>query len=137
MKRERASINRLSPVRYILTTSRPLSPENKRELADIVDATHSNGMSAQQLKGQLGLSYSTAWLLAQKLRRSMVDPEREPLEGVIEVDQTEMPFRADNSFFEITKTGRGSGNGGKYEPWRSLGILSWSVPSRVSSARSR
>ena len=69
-------------------------------------ATHSNGMSAQQLKGQLGLSYSTAWLLAQKLRRSMVDPEREPLEGVVEVDQTEMPFRADNSFFEITKTGK-------------------------------
>ena len=69
-------------------------------------ATHSNGMSAQQLKGQLGLSYSTAWLLAQKLRRSMVDPEREPLEGVVEVDQTEMPFRDDNSFFEITKTGK-------------------------------
>jgi len=32
-------------------------------------ATHSNGMSAQQLMGQLGLgSYKTAWLLAQKLR---------------------------------------------------------------------
>src|SRR5271167_2410103 len=29
----------------------------------------------------------TAWLLAQKLRRSMVDPDREPLEGVVEVDQ--------------------------------------------------
>ncbi len=56
--------------------------------------THSNGMSARQLKGQLGLSYSTAWLLAQKLRRSMVDPDRDPLEGVVEVDQTEMPFRA-------------------------------------------
>jgi len=69
-------------------------------------ATHSNGMSAQQLKGQLGLSYSTAWLLAQKLRRSMVDPEREPLKGVVEVDQTEMPFRADNSVFEIAKTGK-------------------------------
>jgi len=69
-------------------------------------ATHSNGMSAQQLKGQLGRSYGTAWLLAQKLRRSMVDPEREPLEGIVEVDQTEMPFRADNSFFEITKTGK-------------------------------
>ena len=35
-------------------------------------ATHSNGMSAQQLMGQLGLcSYKTAWLLAQKLRRSI------------------------------------------------------------------
>src|SRR3954451_11749604 len=59
-----------------------------------VMATHSNGMSAQQLMGQLGLgSYKTAWLLAQKLRRSMVDPEREPLKGVVEIDQSAMPFR--------------------------------------------
>lgn len=70
-------------------------------------ATHSNGMSAQQLMGQLGLgSYKTAWLLAQKLRRSMVDPERQPLSGVVEIDQSQMPFRADESFFEITKTGK-------------------------------
>ena len=68
-------------------------------------ATHSNGMSAQQLMGQLG-SYKTAWLLAQKLRRSMVDPEREPLKGVVEIDQSEMPFRADETFFEITKSGK-------------------------------
>src|SRR5680860_1351573 len=40
---------------------------------------HSNGMSAQQLMGQPGLgSYKTAWLLAQKLRRSMVDPDDDP-----------------------------------------------------------
>src|SRR4030095_9962972 len=70
-------------------------------------ATHSNGMSAQQLMGQLGLgSDKTAWLLAQKLRRSMVDPEREPLKGVVEIDQSEMPFRADETFFEITKSGK-------------------------------
>lgn len=36
MKRERASINRLSPRRYILATSRPLSPPNKHELATII-----------------------------------------------------------------------------------------------------
>jgi hypothetical protein len=40
-------------------------------------ATHSNGMSAVQLEAQLGLTYKTAWLLAQKLRRSMIDPQRE------------------------------------------------------------
>lgn len=57
--------------------------------------------------GQLGLgSYKTAWLLTQKLRRSMVDPEREPLKGVVEIDQSEMPFRADESFFEITESGK-------------------------------
>jgi len=55
-------------------------------------STHSNGMSARQLQDQLGLTYRTAWLLTQKLRRSMVDPDRDPLEGVVEVDQAEIPF---------------------------------------------
>ena len=36
MKRERGSIDRLSPTRYILATSRPLSPANKHELASII-----------------------------------------------------------------------------------------------------
>ena len=63
-------------------------------------STHSNGMSARQLEDQLGLTYKTAWLLAQKLRRSMVDPDREALEGVVEVDQAEIPFRAGDSFFD-------------------------------------
>src|SRR5947207_1583517 len=69
-------------------------------------ATHSNGMSAVQLEAQLGVTYKTAWLLAQKLRRSMIDPHREPLEGVVEVDQAEIPFRADNSFFDPVKSGK-------------------------------
>src|SRR5947208_4566998 len=65
-------------------------------------ATHSNGMPAVQLGAQLGITYKTAWLLAQKLRRSMTDP----LEGVVEVDQAEIPFRADNSFFDPAKSGK-------------------------------
>ena len=68
-------------------------------------ATHSNGMSAVQLEAQLGTTYKTAWLLAHKLRRSMIDPQREPLEGVVEVDQTNS-FRADNSFFDPVKSGK-------------------------------
>jgi len=62
-------------------------------------ATHSNGMSALQIKAQIGVSYKTAWLLTQKLRRSMVDPDRAPLEGIVEVDQTEIPFRSSDTFF--------------------------------------
>jgi predicted RNA-binding Zn-ribbon protein involved in translation (DUF1610 family) len=69
-------------------------------------ATHSNGMSAVQLEAQLGITYKTAWLLAQKLRRSMIDPQRAPLESVAEVDQAEIPFRADNSFFDPVKSGK-------------------------------
>ena len=68
--------------------------------------THSNGMSALQLEAQLGVTYKTAWLLTQKLRRSMIDPNRELLEGVIEVDQTEIPFRVGDAFFEPGNAGK-------------------------------
>lgn len=69
-------------------------------------STHSNGMSARQLEDQLGLTYKTAWLLTQKLRRSMVDPDREPLEGVVEIDQAEIPFRIGDTFFDPGNSGK-------------------------------
>jgi len=57
-------------------------------------ATHSNGISALQLQKQLGIrSYKTAWLLCAKLRKAMVNPERSPLEGLVEVDETDLPHR--------------------------------------------
>jgi len=60
-------------------------------------ATHSNGISALQLQNQLGLgSYRTAWMLCAKLRRAMVNPEREPLSGLVEADETIIPFRTKN-----------------------------------------
>ena len=61
-------------------------------LAAHLMATHSNGLSALQMQAHLGLgSYKTAWLLCHKLRRAMVDPEREPLAGVVEVDGPVLP----------------------------------------------
>ncbi len=81
-------------------------PLTTRFWASHLMTTHSNGMSALQLQDQLGVTYKTAWLLTQKLRRSMFDPDREPLEGVVEIDQTEIPFREGDTFFE-------SGNAGK------------------------
>ncbi len=48
-----------------------------------------NGVSALGLQRVLGLgSYQTAWLLLHRLRRAMVNPERERLAGVVEVDET-------------------------------------------------
>src|SRR5256885_11696016 len=64
-------------------------------LAAWLVATHKNGMSARQLWLQLGLgSYKSAWLLLRKLRRAMVDPEREPLAGLVKVTETRLHFRA-------------------------------------------
>ncbi len=57
-------------------------------------ATHSNGISALQLQKQLALgSYKTAWLLCTKLRAAMVDPERNPLAGLVEIDETSIHHR--------------------------------------------
>jgi hypothetical protein len=36
----------------------------------------------------------------------MVDPDREPLEGVVEVDQAEIPFREGDAFFEPGNAGK-------------------------------
>ena len=56
--------------------------------------THSNGISALQLQKQLGLgSYKTAWLLGAQLRRAMGAPDRSPLKGLVEIDETEIPQR--------------------------------------------
>lgn len=63
-------------------------------MAAHIVTSHSNGISALQLQAQLGLgSYKTAWLLLQKLRRAMVDPDRSLLEDVVEVDETEIALR--------------------------------------------
>jgi hypothetical protein len=50
--------------------------------------THAPGISALQLRRQLGLArYETAWMILHKLRRAMVAPERVPLTGEVEVDE--------------------------------------------------
>jgi transposase-like protein len=47
------------------------------------------GLSALQLQHMLGLTrYETAWLILHKLRRAMVDANREPLKGTVEIDET-------------------------------------------------
>ncbi len=63
-------------------------------LAIYAVASHSDGISALQLQAQLGLgSYKTAWLMLQKLRRAMVDPDRGFPEDIVEVDESDIPYR--------------------------------------------
>lgn len=48
-----------------------------------------HGVSALGLQRVLGFgSYQTAWTMLHKLRRAMVRPERDRLQGVVEVDET-------------------------------------------------
>jgi len=74
-------------------------------------ATHSNGISARQLRNQLGLgSYKSAWLLCAKLRRAMVAPGRSPLAALAEVDETEITLRSKD---DPVATGGGRRHQGK------------------------
>lgn len=51
--------------------------------------TDKRGISALLLQRQLALRrYETAWMLAHKLRRAMVNTAREPLHGEVEIDDT-------------------------------------------------
>jgi transposase-like protein len=51
-------------------------------------ATHHPGISAVQLRRQLGIGcHETAWMMLHKLRRAMVAPAREALKGEVEVDE--------------------------------------------------
>jgi transposase-like protein len=46
------------------------------------------GMSANQIKRTLGVSYKTAWYLCHRIRAAMKDVCPQPLTGVVEMDET-------------------------------------------------
>lgn len=50
--------------------------------------TAKNGLSAKTLERTLGVSYRTAWMMLHRFRVAMVRSEREPLSGLVEVDET-------------------------------------------------
>jgi len=59
--------------------------------------TLKNGLSASMLAQHVGVSYPTAWTWLHKLRRAMVDPQRSPLTGRVEVDETYVGSDPDRS----------------------------------------
>lgn len=46
------------------------------------------GISANQLKRMLGVSYKTAWYLCHRIRAAMVDTSGDMLGGIVEADET-------------------------------------------------
>jgi transposase-like protein len=46
------------------------------------------GVSANQLKRTLGVSYKTAWYLCHRIRKAMEEANPTPLKGTVEVDET-------------------------------------------------
>ncbi len=99
--------------------------------ADLM-ATHSNGISALQLRKQLAIgSYRSAWLLAHKLRASMVEPERNPLSGLVDIDEASLPFRTKD---DPPTGGQGRSHDGKRRIVGAIELGDGNIPGRLRLA---
>jgi transposase-like protein len=63
-------------------------PLQKWFLATLLLCEARKGMSANQIKRTLGVSYKTAWYLCHRIRAAMKEAERPMLEGTVEMDET-------------------------------------------------
>lgn len=63
-------------------------PLTKWFIATLLICESRKGMSANQLKRILGVSYKTAWYLCHRIRAAMKEAERPMLEGTVEMDET-------------------------------------------------
>jgi transposase-like protein len=63
-------------------------PLEKWFLATYILTESRKGMSANQLKRMLGVSYKTAWYLCHRIRAAMVETNRPKLSGTVEMDET-------------------------------------------------
>jgi transposase-like protein len=57
-------------------------------LAVYVMGESKKGVSANQLKRMLDVSYKTAWYLCHRIRAALAELEPEPLSGIVEADET-------------------------------------------------
>jgi transposase-like protein len=71
------------------------------------------GISAMQLKKEIGVSYQTAWLLLHKLRKAMADRDRGyKLGGLIEADEGYVGGREEGAEWARGREQIGGGRGG-------------------------
>ena len=63
-------------------------PLSKWLLATFIMVESKKGVSSNQLKRMLGVSYKTAWFLSHRIRAAMQVVNERQLEGIVEVDET-------------------------------------------------
>jgi len=63
-------------------------PLQKWFLATLLLCEARKGMSANQIKRTLGVSYKTAWYLCHRIRAAMKEVDRPMLDGTVEIDET-------------------------------------------------
>jgi transposase-like protein len=77
-------------------------PLRKWFMAILLTVESKKGMSANQMKRVLGVSYKTAWYLCHRIRAAMTELDPTPLKGTVECDETYIGGRM---------RGRGTGKG--------------------------
>ncbi|MBI4213261.1 MAG: IS1595 family transposase [Chloroflexi bacterium] len=95
------------------------------------------GISANQMKRTLDVSYKTAWYLCHRIRAAMAGVDREPLTGVVEVDETFVGGKA--KFMHKTDRARRVHGRGGIDKTMVLGAIQrgGDVHFRVEQRRSR
>ena len=63
-------------------------PLRKWFMAILLTVESKKGMSANQMKRVIGVSYKTAWYLCHRIRAAMTELDPTPLKGTVEVDET-------------------------------------------------
>jgi transposase-like protein len=63
-------------------------PLQKWFMATLLLCEARKGMSANQIKRTLGVSYKTAWYLCHRIRAAMKEADRPMLDGTVEMDET-------------------------------------------------
>ncbi|HEV2491842.1 MAG TPA: IS1595 family transposase [Terriglobia bacterium] len=63
-------------------------PLTKWFLATLLLCESRKGMSANQIKRTLGISYKTAWYLCHRIRAAMKETDKPMLDGTVEIDET-------------------------------------------------
>ncbi len=63
-------------------------PLTKWFMAVYIIGESKKGVSANQMKRMVGVSYKTAWYLCHRIRAAMTVTNPEPLTGIVEVDET-------------------------------------------------
>lgn len=81
------------------------TPLKKWFWAAYLMTTQTPGISAMVLHRQIGVCYETAYMMLQKLRAGLVNPDRTSLYGTVEVDEAYISA----GWVRKTRSGRGSG----------------------------
>jgi transposase-like protein len=72
-------------------------------------SAHKKGISSCQLARDLGVTQKTGWFILHRLRFIMDDPKPDPLDNIVEVDETYVGGKWDNMNKERRKKQRDSG----------------------------